>query len=851
MACWLSSVLRGHWPLFPSPRPLSLGWGPLLPLFLLVLHFSSPQGQLELFPPKDLLRHLHHSTTFSVYEYITPSHHSNKSISSPCHLKSVLWLNPISHLLSFRAAAPRLNSYSSKHAVHDIDCIDTCISHVAVPHFLSTVTATSRLSDPDAPYSQMHSWVYHGALLGPHAPSHSRSISLGPPLAVSPRDNLSKAKSTSALRTMATITAEPDQVQSESQSSQPQDASPETSFRTIADPRTASTDDLSRSDSTSSRHPDLNSEVATLSDKLIKAINHQTTLDDSLSRTRQELEASRARIAQLEAEAKAYETKISGGILITKQSADERVNKLSAELAEAKRQTTLVQQEKRGIESELENLTASLFDEANKMVANANRERDATERKNQQLRDQIMDGEAVIASQTEQLTELKSLMQQIGPSPDYRKELDSPRVSLAPSSPGVSREDGNLARLLEAMNLSPVTLEHGELVPSPSTQLTHLVRPLCRTDIPAYDDFKILIQNSHFRSHNPSHAPSRAGSGSYGGLNVMGLGSLSNNSSSNLAQIPQHATSKLANSPNIPGSFSPNPEQPKGPIPLKDSKFYKRILVEDIEPTLRLDLSPTLSWLNRRSILSAFGDSTLIVEPIPEASLKLYGKYTPCAMCGENRKKGENARTHAMRLREGEGATKWSICCLCLTKVRGVGDLVAYVRMVREGVVKIGDQKDEEEAWEELVRLREKLFWARMAGGVVPAFLPTPKQTHVDDQGEDEKENSTSDSRPALPPNDATTPPTRNSQEDTDSDKEETPSEKATRLQLQRGLDESLTTFENVKDKRISTPPSTPSPRRTRDAGNETNSKEGYSFPKINIPRLPPGFWDTQVNTLH
>lgn len=697
----------------------------------------------------------------------------------------------------------------------------------------------------------MHSWVYHGALLGPHAPSHSRSISLGPPLAASPRDNLSKAKSTSALRTMATITAEPEHLQSESQPSQPRDGSPETSFRTIVDPRTASTDDLSRSDSSSSRHPDLNSEVATLSDKLIRAINHQTTLDDSLSQARQELEASRARIAQLEAEAKAHEAKISGGILISKQSVDERTNKLSAELAEAKRQTTLVQQEKRGIESELENLTASLFDEANKMVANANREREATERKNQQLRDQIMDGEAVIASQTEQLTELKSLMQQIAPSPDYRKELDSPRVSLAPSSPGVPREDGNLARLLEAMNLSPTTLEHGELVPSPSTQLTHLVRPLCRTDIPAYDDFKTLIQNAHFRSHNPSHAPSRAGSGSYAGLNVMGLGSLSNNSSSNLSQIPQHPTSKLANSPNIPGSFSPNPEQAKGPILLKDSKFYKRILVEDIEPTLRLDLSPTLSWLNRRSILSAFGDSTLIVEPIPEASLKLYGKYTPCALCGENRKKGENARTHAMRVREGEGATKWSICCLCLTKVRGVGDLVAYVRMVREGVVKIGDQKDEEEAWEELVRLREKLFWARMAGGVVPAFLPTPKQTPVDDPGEGEKENSTSDSRPALTPDEATTPPERTSQEGTDSDKEETSSEKAARLQLQQGLDESLTTFENARDRRISTPPTTPSPRRTRDPGNETNSKEGYSFPKINIPRLPPGFWDTQVNTLH
>ncbi len=692
-------------------------------------------------------------------------------------------------------------------------------------------------------------------------PTHSRSISLGPQLSSSPRDKVSKAKSTSNLRTMATAEASPP--------AHPQSASPETSFRTIADPRNASTTDLSGSSSTSPKHPDLNSEVTALSDKLISAINHQTALDDTLAQTRQELEASRARIAKLEAEAKAHEEKLARGDLVTKETADQQSNRLSAELAEERKQKALVQQEKRGIESELETLTASLFDEANKMVASANRDREAIEKKNQQLRDQIKDGEAVIASQTEQLTELKTLMQQIGPSYDYRKELESPRVSLAPSSPGAAREEGNIARLLEAMNLSPLSPE-GEILPSPSTMLTHLIKPLCRTDIPAYEDFKNLVQTSHFRSHNPSHAPSRAGSGSYGGLNVMGLGSLTNNSNPNLTQISQPATSKLANSPSIPGSFSPNPDT-KGPVPLKDTRFYKRILVEDIEPTLRLDLSPTLSWLNRRSILSALGDSTLIVEPIPDSSLRLYGKYTPCALCGENRKEGENPRTHAMRVREGEGATKWSICTLCLEKVRGVGDLVAYIRMVREGVVKVGDKKDEEDAWEELVRLRERLFWARMAGGVVPAFLPSPKQTPDDERkmadaiGEHTERASEESAERA----DASTPPQQiisaaeketlqlSSPEDAENiaPHSDSDSEKAAQ-QLQEGLHGSLTTFDNLKEKRInlshessSTPPSTPSPARGH-LKRESSSGSGINFPRINIPRLPQGFWDSQVNTL-
>lgn len=624
----------------------------------------------------------------------------------------------------------------------------------------------------------------------------------------------------------------------------------DSSFRTITDPRAASTSDLSRTGSNSSKHPDLSNELSTLSHKLVSAIEHNTTLDEQLSTTRRELEASLARIAELEAEAKAHEEKVSSGELLTKESANDLQNKIRAELEEQKKQRASAQQEKRGMEGELENLTQSLFEQANQMVASANIERDKVEKKNLQLRDQIKDGEALVNSQQEQLAELKTLMQQI--SSDYRKDLDSPRVSLPPQSPGVTRADSDLARLLEAMNLTPSPAENAGVTPSPSTSFTHLIKPSCRTDIPAYDDFRSLLQTSTFRSHNPSHAPSRAGSGSYGGLAVMGLGSTSNNSNSNLAQTSQPATSKLANSPSLPGSFSPTPDQ-RGPVPLKDTRFFKRLMAEDVEPTLRLDLSPTISWLNRRSIISALADSSLIVEPIPEASMKLYGKYTSCALCGDSRKEGQNPRTHAMRVREGEGATKWSICKLCLEKVRSVGDLIAYVRMVREGVVKCGDRKEEEEAWEELVRMRERLFWARMAGGVVPAFLPSNKNSPVvavpeSSQDDPKSPEPTSGSGFHTPldqsrrGSDEDNNPDQAKNIDKDSD-DETKSETEARLQLQQGLDESLTTFDSIKHT-TSTAPVTPPRTTKRESGNGTN------FPRISIPKLPDNFWSNQVNTL-
>lgn len=694
---------------------------------------------------------------------------------------------------------------------------------------------------------------YHGAFIGtstgslptpPIPPGPQRSISAAPAASMPLQKNpVAKARSTNSLRTLAAMQAAELKEQ-------------ESSFHTIRDPRMASTSDLSRRSSASTTGG-AKDEVAVLSDKLISAINHQQTLDDNLAEVRHTLEAERARTEQLEAKLKEYEARIARKELMTKATVDQQSERWRADVEEIRRRNEQLSVEKRSLQIEMDDLSASLFEEANKRVAMANEQKAATEKKNQQLRDQIKDGEAVIASQIEQLAELKLLMQELGS--DHRKELpstDSP--SLTPASPEAPPRDDNIARLLEAMNLTPVTPDHPEITPSPATQLTHLIKPLCRTDVPCYEDFKQMLSNPGNKSHTPSHAPSRAGSGSYAGLSGLGLGGLSqNNASSPNLSTQASSNAKLAASPGLPGSFSPAPDQ-RGPQALKDTRFFKRIMLEDIEPTLRLDLSPQISWLQKRSILAAVADSTLIVEPIPEASLKLYGKYTSCSVCGEHRREGQNPRTHAMRTREGEGANKFAVCKLCLEKVRAVGDLVGYVRMVRDGVVKIADLKDEEEAWEEIIRHRERLFWARMAGGVVPAFVPTTKSSPVtirQDGATKEGEESSVETRlPGFktPENGSR----RGSEEDPRQPKDD--SEESRAEQADIPVDESLTTFENAREKALQnakqsgsgspgSAPVTPSRHKARDSS-------GSSFPKISIPKmpsLPQGFWENQVNTLH
>lgn len=128
----------------------------------------------------------------------------------------------------------------------------------------------------------------------------------------------------------------------------------------------ASTSDLTGT-SDSSHHPDLSSEVATLSAKLVQAINNQTNLDDSLSATRQELEEAQERLLEVESENEKYRTDISSGIMIKRSDVEAEILSMKQTLDEERAKRTMAEKEKREMEQELETLTAALFEEANKV----------------------------------------------------------------------------------------------------------------------------------------------------------------------------------------------------------------------------------------------------------------------------------------------------------------------------------------------------------------------------------------------------------------------------------------------------------------------------------------------------
>ncbi|TKA61089.1 hypothetical protein B0A49_11706 [Cryomyces minteri] len=386
---------------------------------------------------------------------------------------------------------------------------------------------------------------------------------------------------------------------------------------------------------------------------------------------------------------------------------------LRTELAEERKRRETADKAKRQMDAELEDLTVNLFKDANTMVEDARRELAASERKNEQLRQQLNDTELLLFSHQEQLQDLKGVMQQM------RSENDDndihTRISTAPSTPGLGGLDRD-GQAFGTPNHLPNTSGTDDTLPDHPLHFSQLIRPVMRTDLQSYNEFQEMLK---FSRGTPSH--SRVTS-----LTALGVSSLTNGNSQPSDSPTNGSSPSLSNSPRtLPGSFvssSPRDVPLSSTFPLKDTRFYKRALTEDIEPTLRLDLAPGLSWLVKRTVISSMAAGSLIVELFTVPS-KFYGPIYACSLCGEARKGDRYMRRHRFRTSDSDEAQRYPLCSYCLGRVRATCDFIGFLRMVRDGLWKAETAGDQRAAWEESVRLRERMFWARLGGGVLPASM--------------------------------------------------------------------------------------------------------------------------------
>lgn len=526
--------------------------------------------------------------------------------------------------------------------------------------------------------------------------SHLPSRAVTPQITTNPAPNSNhtvKSHSTTNLPTLAGQTA--------ATASQPHDRSRSDNldFNTISRTPTPLSNGSRTPPSVTPHHPELNDEVANLSTKLINSINHQTALDDSLQSTRGELDGANTEIERLR-----------------QQVEEERQQRIGAE------------RQKRKLEGEVESLTSSLFEEANGMVAQARREHEQAEQRADQLKAQLRDAETLLTSHQDQLRELKRVLSSVQ---SEEGSGDASAQLSAPSTPTVGMAGKRSAEFLGG-NRPPIQ----PMNPDHPLSFAQVITPVMRSDLQSFDDFVSMLKAG--QNVAPS---SRTNSGNFAGLNVMGIGSLSNFNQSYVSKSPQLASttnSSLASSSpqphNMPGAFNQNDmgSSPTIASSLKDQRFYKRALQEDIEPTLRLDSAPGLSWLARRNVVSSMVSGNLIVEPFPPSNRYWSSAYM-CALCGESRDDEPYIRRHRFYKGDQEDSQRYMICDYCLARLRATGDFINFLRMVRSGYWRGESIEDSKVAWDQCTKLRERMFWARLGGGVVPLVagalenVPSPK----------------------------------------------------------------------------------------------------------------------------
>lgn len=460
------------------------------------------------------------------------------------------------------------------------------------------------------------------------------------------------------------------------------------------------------------------------------AIEKQAELEDTIAATKFELDGARARVRTLENEKEEHERLL----LTQKRDVDIETETLTKKLMDERGQRISAEGSRKEIEKELEDLTRSLFEEANKMVAVERVEKAALQERNDHLTTQLKDTEVLLASHQAQLEELKVVMQKMSsreeearpdsPNParghahrysrDSMKGIKTPLTGSFPSPVVSALENSDFDENSRTAQTSP-EIQAGE----DPEQFAGMLMPRYRTDIIAYNDFLSLL---HFPRAPGRPVLSRAASTSSLGTSTTGAGQ------SKDTLNPRHHlnTPDRVNSPNMGGNNAPTASglwnrysdlaesKKEKETPLSSTKFMKRALLEDIEPTLRLDQAPELGYLSRRSILNAVIEGHLIVEPMPAYLARYQPERAPCALCGDARYTAQSKRNFRLKTSERTDSQPYPLCDWCTDRVRSVCTYVAFLKQVKDGLWKASNESDELRVWEEGVRLREGMFWSRV-----------------------------------------------------------------------------------------------------------------------------------------
>ncbi|KAK1234177.1 hypothetical protein PQX77_002603 [Marasmius sp. AFHP31] len=297
---------------------------------------------------------------------------------------------------------------------------------------------------------------------------------------------------------------------------------------------------------------DLYSQVTQLNTKLVNSYDRVSDLEDDLHVASASARSSTLRISQLELERTQHLSALNTGLLVEKSQVTSELTRLMEKATEEAAQRGQAESARAAIEKDLDDLSASLFDQANTMVAEARYARAMSEEKVMTAEQALRGAEEAVAMMQQQMQVLQADRE------ESEKRMRDMQVTMG---------KGKWA-------------ERGLLLVN-STRLLSPHAP--------YQEFLLFV--AHLRSVHPA-----------------------------------------------------SPQQPPAMATLLPLPFIARLMTEDSDPTLRLDIAPSLNWLSRRSVLAAIHGGQLTIEPIPTTALLQESQSTSsigigntsivCALCG-------------------------------------------------------------------------------------------------------------------------------------------------------------------------------------------------------------------------
>ncbi|KAH9807441.1 hypothetical protein DFH28DRAFT_1006261 [Melampsora americana] len=407
---------------------------------------------------------------------------------------------------------------------------------------------------------------------------------------------------------------------------------------------------------------ELNEQLNQLNSKLVGSFERIANLEDELHESIQNHNIIKSRNKALEIEAAQHEEALKGGLLVESADVQAELQRLTHRALQEAEKRSQSEASLSTINKELDDLSASLFSEANRLVAAEKLQRIKAERKVLEVEEAMKGVEEVIESRRDQLNDLRVCLE------NAERERDEYKLQLMafqnPTHPS-DFEQRPLATELSQRHIASTS--HPTLASNPTDTSSSLVASVLSDSnqgaskhrIPSLPYtpgrspglFTLQQQIKNLDDILPFHeflqftrylirmrtdvlarpAPQQNGFSETYHSAAVAMNNVTTNTSSTFSQYRNSMTGGLIKD-------QPNPVSPKellAPIlPMSQhlsQAFIKRCIDEDSDPTLRLDLAPGLNFLSRRSIFTALIDGHLVIEPVWS---DVGAEFDKCSLCG-------------------------------------------------------------------------------------------------------------------------------------------------------------------------------------------------------------------------